>query len=65
MNREDKLYHIYAKNRCIYHSLKESDFTLIWETLNNMTAIYSEIDPHDLQFEVVIPPEKDVITYPC
>ena len=62
MNKEDKLYHIYAKNRCIYHSLKESDFTIIWETLNNMTAIYSEIDPKDLQYEVVIPPEKDVIT---
>lgn len=61
----DKLYHIYAKDKCLYHSLNEEEFNIVWESLNNITAVYSEIEQSDLQYEVVIPPSENVITYPC
>jgi len=62
---DDKLYHIYAKDKCLYHSLNEDEFKLVWESLNNITAVYSEIEQSDLQYEIVIPPTENVITYPC
>lgn len=36
---QEKLYHIYAKDKCLFHSLKEEDFQRIWKELNNMISI--------------------------
>ena len=49
----EKVYHIYAKDRCIYHSLKKEEFEIIWESLNKLVEIYTEVGRSDLQYEVV------------
>jgi hypothetical protein len=35
----EKIYHIYAKDRCLFHSLKEEEFSTTWDILNNMIGI--------------------------
>ena len=41
-------YHIYVKDRCIYHNLKQDEFEETWELLNVMVGIlktdYTESD---------------------
>lgn len=49
----DKIYHIYVKDRCIYHSLKESEFKETWEMLNKFIDIATTIEKRDLQYEEV------------
>jgi len=49
----ENVYHIYAKDRCIYHSLKKEEFEIVWESLNNLVEIYTEVGRSDLQYEVV------------
>lgn len=39
MDRKEKIYHIYAKNTCIMHSVKEEEFEVTWNTLNNMVGL--------------------------
>ena len=54
MNTEEKIYHIYAKGRCIYHSLSESKFSDVWETLHRMVEFLDlNISKEDLQYEEV------------
>ena len=44
----EKVYHIYAKGECIYHSLTEDEFKSTWNTLINMVGLmktdYNESD---------------------
>ena len=35
----EKVYHIYAKNRCLYHNLNVEDFIEKWEMLNIMVGV--------------------------
>ena len=49
----EKVYHIYAKDKCIYHSLCREEFEIVWESLNNLVEIYTEVSRSDLQYEVV------------
>jgi hypothetical protein len=48
----EKVYHIYAKDRCIFHSLQEEQFHNTWNTLNNLIRV---LDTHyvgdDLSYE--------------
>jgi hypothetical protein len=54
MNKEEKIYHIYAKDRCIYHSLSEKKFSEIWEMLHRMVDLLGgNITKNDLQYEEV------------
>jgi hypothetical protein len=46
-----KIYHIYAGDKCLFHSLKEEDFSHTWDTLNHMIAlIKTEYNKEDLSF---------------
>lgn len=57
----EKIYHIYAKDRCIFHSIKEDDFKATWETLNNMVGIMkSEYTADDLSYEELVVNKKAV-----
>jgi len=48
----EKIYHIYAKDRCIFHSIKEDDFEVTWKTLNNMIdLINTDYKISDLSYE--------------
>jgi hypothetical protein len=48
----EKIYHIYAKGQCIYHSLTEEKFSEIWEMLHRMIDLLDiNILENDLQYE--------------
>ena len=48
----DKVYHIYAKDRCLLHSIKEEDFQATWNTLNNMVGLMkTDYSVEDLSYE--------------
>jgi hypothetical protein len=50
----EKIYHIYAKNRCVYHSLSEDKFSETWEMLHRMIDILDvDISKGDLQYEMM------------
>jgi hypothetical protein len=48
----DKVYHIYAKDRCLFHSVNEEEFPVIWNTLNNMVGLMkTDYKQEDLTYE--------------
>ena len=48
----EKIYHIYAKDRCLFHSLKEEEFTTTWSTLNQMVGVMkTDYTTDDLTYE--------------
>lgn len=48
----EKIYHIYARGNCIYHSLTETEFNVTWEALNRLAELLS--DKSDLSYEELI-----------
>jgi hypothetical protein len=54
MIENEKIYHIYAKNRCVYHSLSEDKFSETWEMLHRMIDVLDvDISKEDLQYEMM------------
>ena len=52
----DTTYHIYAKNRVLYHNLEEEDFTEKWEMLNVMVGLLkTEYSTEDLSYVKLAP----------
>jgi hypothetical protein len=52
MKKTEKIYHIYAKDKCIYHNLSESKFSEVWEMLHRMVELLDmNIRKEDLQYE--------------
>jgi hypothetical protein len=48
----EKIYHIYIKDRCLFHSIKEEEFHTTWKTLNNMVGIMkTDYVVEDLSYE--------------
>jgi len=48
----EKIYHIYAKDRCLFHSIKEEEFQTTWKTLKNMVGIMkTDYSIEDLSYE--------------
>jgi len=48
-----KVYHIYAKQECLYNNLSESQFNQTWETLKGMVGLMkTEYSEDDLSYEV-------------
>ena len=48
----EKVYHIYAKDRCLFHSIKEEEFEVTWKTLKNMVGIMrTDYSIEDLSYE--------------
>jgi len=51
----EKIYHIYAKDRCLFHSIKEEEFNTIWKTIKNMVGIMkTDYTENDLSYEELI-----------
>ena len=47
-----KVYHIYAKDRCLFHSIKEEDFKVTWKTLNQLVGLmHTDYTVEDLSYE--------------
>ena len=40
----EKIYHIYLKDQCILHSLKEEEFNKTWNVLKNLMCVLGESD---------------------
>ena len=52
MPPREKMYHIYAKDRCIFHSLREDEFARTWDQLNNMVGLMrTDYNVEDLSYE--------------
>ena len=53
---DDLTYHIYVKERCIYHSLNKEEFEEKWQLLHVMVdLISSEYNHDDLSYERLAP----------
>jgi hypothetical protein len=49
---EDKIYHVYIRNKCVYNCLNREQFNAVWENLNNMVGIvHTDYTKNDLSFE--------------
>ena len=49
-------YHIYAKDKCLYHNLKQEEFESTWEMLNVMVGLLkTDYDAEDLSYEKAEP----------
>lgn len=49
----DYNYHIYIKNKCVYHCLNEEEFQNTWKSLNNLSSIYGSTQREDVTYEKV------------
>jgi hypothetical protein len=49
----NKVYHIYLKNECIYHSLSKEDFDILWDFAQKLTWL-TDIKKEDIQYEELI-----------
>lgn len=48
----NKIYHIYAKNSCIFHTLNEEEFKITWKTLNHLVGLmHTDYHMNDLSYE--------------
>ena len=51
----EKLYHIYINKTCVFHSVKEEEFKITWDTLYRMVGlIETNYTEDDLSYEEVI-----------
>ena len=53
----EKVYHIYAKEECLYNNLTEDQFNNTWETLKGMVGLMkTDYELGDLSYEVCTRP---------
>ena len=51
----EKVYHIYAKNECLYNNLTEQQFNHTWETLKGMVGLMkTDYELEDLSYEELV-----------
>jgi len=50
----ETLYHIYLKDKCIYHSLSKDEFELTWRMISEFLSITDDSKKNDLSYEEVI-----------
>ena len=56
--KDETIYHIYAKDRCLYNCLKEEEFEVKWEQLNAMVGLmHTDYKVEDLSY-IKCPVEK-------
>jgi len=59
MTHTEKIYHIYAKDKCLFHSIKEDEFDATWKTLNQLVGImHTDYTSDDLSYEELIVNKK-------
>jgi hypothetical protein len=52
---KEKIYHIYAKDRCLFHSIKEEEFITTWSTIQNMVGLMkTDYTTEDLSYEELV-----------
>ena len=54
--KDETLYHIYAKDRCLYPCLKEEEFKIRWKELQGMVGLMkTDYEIEDLSYERLAP----------
>ena len=54
MSPKEKTFHIYAKDKCIFHSIKEDEFRVTWNTLKGIVGLMqTDYTLEDLSYEEV------------
>jgi hypothetical protein len=54
MDSRSKVYHIYAKDECLYNNLTEQQFNKTWNTLKGMVGLMqTDYQLEDLTYEEV------------
>ena len=49
--KDETIYHIYVKDRCLYNCLKEEEFNIKWTELNVMVGLmHTEYKVEDLSY---------------
>jgi hypothetical protein len=57
----ERVYHIYAKDKCLFHSLKEEEFKNTWNTLQNLVDLLdTKYAGDDLTYEELVVNKKVV-----
>jgi hypothetical protein len=57
-----KIYHIYAKDRCLFHSIREEEFKTTWNTLKNMVGLMkTDYTVDDLSYEELIVSKETIL----
>ena len=57
MPPKEKLFHIYAKDKCLFHNIKEEEFNVTWRTLKRMIGLMkTDYTLEDLSYEEVEKP---------
>ena len=52
---DQEIYHIYAKDRCLYHNLRQDEFEETWEMLNVMVGLLkTDYEAEDLSYEKLL-----------
>ena len=61
----EKVYHIYAKEECLYNNLSTDEFNNTWETLKGMVGLMkTDYELEDLSYEECIRPHGGLAGYP-
>ena len=56
----EKVYHIYAKEECLYNNLTEKQFNKTWETLKGMVGLMkTDYELEDLSYEEIDCPLRE------
>jgi hypothetical protein len=62
MTANEKIYHIYAKDKCIFHSIREEEFSVTWKTLNQLVGLmHTDYKNEDLSYEELIVNKETIL----
>jgi hypothetical protein len=57
MPPKEKLFHIYAKDKCLFHNIKEEDFSVTWNTIKGIVGLMqTDYNLEDLSYVEVEKP---------
>ena len=57
MPPKEKLFHIYAKDKCLFHNIKEEDFSVTWNTIRGIVGLMqTDYNLEDLSYVEVEKP---------
>ena len=59
-----KVFHIYAKDKCLFHNLEREEFETTWNTIQQMVGLMkTEYQVEDLSYEELSVHKQDDSSY--
>lgn len=59
-----KVFHIYAKDKCLFHNLEKEEFETTWSTIQQMVGLMkTEYQVEDLSYEELSVHKQDDASY--